>query len=1357
MVTRTISTKLAIEGESEYRASLSRINTEIKTLQSALKLTESQYQNNANSMAALTAKGESLTRLYEAQKSKVAELKSALENAKSAEQNYASQKAELTAKIEANNKALEALKSTSGDTTKEQAALNAENKQLTEELGKCEANLIAAEKGVNNWQTQLNNAEATLNDLDAEIQQNDKYLDEAKESADGCATSIDQYGNKTESATDATKDLNDALAAAGLIAALKKTADAIEACISAAADFEFSMSGVAAISGATAEEMEILNSKAKEIGATTMYTAQQAAESMQYMALAGWSAAEMIEGIDGVISLAAASGEDLSQVCDIVTDALTAFGLTASDTSRFVDVLASTAANSNTTVHLLGEAFKYAAPVAGALGYSVEDVAVAMGLMANNGIKGGMAGTALRNVFSALADEVKLTGAAFGEATIITTNADGSMKDLSRTIDDLRYYFGQMTQAEQVNNAQALAGQRAYAGLLAILNTTEDDFNTLTAAINESTGAAKQMQDIRMDNFTGQVTLLKSAWDAVKVSLGEQLLPALTSVAAAATDVLSWTADMIEKNQWLAPAITAVAIALGTLAAAVAAYVVVQKIATAAAAAFTAILQANPIFLAVTAIAALAAGVGVLALCLKKEAVPEVNSLNTAVDNMKSSFAEAAKECKSTETSVLGTANIASSYIDRLSELEKQTSMTAAEQDEYRTIVDKLRYLLPDVNIELNEQTGLLIGGAESIRRQVDAWKELAIQEALQKQFTAELEAYADAEAAAEIARVRLSSAEAEAVQLAEELKVVYAEYSAITRELSDLERDGTISRNEYKEASAALKEEQSSLQEQMATLYDEIKNNENAQKDLAGAIAESEAAIEEYKGPVEDARAAIDSYNEQLQRNTELQGENAAANSAAASEISDRIDRLAEAYKECYDAAYDSISGQIGLFDTFAASISEDTNTVEKMMQIWAEQTQNLAEYTENLRRAAEYGVDQGLVLSLSDGSTESAGYIATIVAKIEELGGTTEGMSTEAAAFVSEFNASFARTAEARESFADTVAKIETDFDNVISSLEQTAANVNFSGFTDAMNAAFSNVGVDFNTIGVDAGSGLASGISTTSSRVSTESKNMAQGAIDAAKSTLESHSDSRVMIGVGKDFVGGMITGVKSREPELKDLVRQAFEAIDTDVKRITTQTCKAAVDEFGKLPAAVRSKLQELKNTISRETSSMPSAMQNTGVQIVDGMIYGMNSRSSSLYSVVRSIVNNAIAAARAAAATASPSRKTTKIFEDVGEGMIVGLERKREKVAETARKVVDEALSLDISDKINRAIGKIDDTIPYLGQPDFKGGDVINNNINLEVHMDGVTVREKADIDEFTDALFDKVRREIRIRGNNALW
>lgn len=281
--------------------------------------------------------------------------------------------------------------------------------------------------------------------------------------------------------------------------------------VKTAADFQESMSKVSAISGATGDDLARLTDMAKHMGATTKFSASESAEAFQYMAMAGWKTEDMLSGISGIMNLAAASGEDLALVSDIVTDALTAFGLSASDSARFADVLAAASSNANTNVAMMGETFKYVAPVAGSLGYSAEDTAVAIGLMGNAGIKASQAGTSLRQILLGLQGGVELATKSTDSWVIEVENADGSMRNLNDVVVDLREAFADMTDAQKASNAEAIAGKVGMSGLLAIVNASEGDFNKLTEAINNSNGVAKNMAETMQDNLNGKLTQLKSA------------------------------------------------------------------------------------------------------------------------------------------------------------------------------------------------------------------------------------------------------------------------------------------------------------------------------------------------------------------------------------------------------------------------------------------------------------------------------------------------------------------------------------------------------------------------------------------------------------------------------------------------------------------------------------------------------------------------------------------------------------------------------------------------------------------------------------------------------------------------------
>lgn len=379
------------------------------------------------------------------------------------------------------------------------------------------------------------------------------------------------------------------------------------AAVKTTADFESAMSNVQAISGATGEDMNSLKEKAREMGAQTKFSATEAGEAMSYMAMAGWKTEEMMSGISGIMNLAAASGEDLATTSDIVTDALTAFGLTAQDTEKFVDTLAATATNSNTNVSLLGESFKYCAPVCGALGYSAEDTSIALGLMANCGIKATNAGTALRAILTNMAKPTDAVEAAMSELRVSLTDSEGKMLSLRDLMANLRNGFGQsemsveeltesMNQlqtayengettadeyeeaqkkliesaygaegAEKARLAAMLAGKEGMSGLLAIVNATEGDLDKLTTAIDNSKDSAQNMADIMNDNLAGQLTILKSQCQELAISIGELLMPQIRNIVGSVQGVVDKLNRMSDHQKKLIVDIALLIAAIGPL------------------------------------------------------------------------------------------------------------------------------------------------------------------------------------------------------------------------------------------------------------------------------------------------------------------------------------------------------------------------------------------------------------------------------------------------------------------------------------------------------------------------------------------------------------------------------------------------------------------------------------------------------------------------------------------------------------------------------------------------------------------------------------------------------------------------
>lgn len=318
--------------------------------------------------------------------------------------------------------------------------------------------------------------------------------------------------------------------------------------IKVGSSFESGMSKVSAISGATGDELDALTDKAKEMGAKTKFSASEAADAFQYMAMAGWKTSDMLDGIEGIMNLAAASGEDLATTSDIVTDALTAFGLSASDSAHFADILAQASSNSNTNVSMMGETFKYVAPVAGALGFSAEDCAVAIGLMANSGIKASQAGTSLRQLFTNLVKPTDNMKTAMDELGISITDTDGNTKSLDTVMGDLRQSFSGLSESQKAQYAATLAGQEGMSGLLAIVNASDGDFASLKSSINNADGAAEKMAETMNDNLKGSITIAGSALEGFGISVYEKMEAPLKSAVDKGTEYINRMADAFKAD-----------------------------------------------------------------------------------------------------------------------------------------------------------------------------------------------------------------------------------------------------------------------------------------------------------------------------------------------------------------------------------------------------------------------------------------------------------------------------------------------------------------------------------------------------------------------------------------------------------------------------------------------------------------------------------------------------------------------------------------------------------------------------------------------------------------------------------------
>ena len=402
-------------------------------------------------------------------------------------------------------------------------------------------------------------------DLQREITETENNLDGLKKEMEDFGSVSDQ---KLKAVTSKMRDVGDKMASAGKTLTTHVTAPLVGlgvAAVKTTADFDKQMSKVQSIAGATGKDFDDLRNKAREMGSKTKFSASEAGEAFEYMAMAGWKTEDMLEGVEGIMNLAAASGENLGTTSDIVTDALTAFGLEAKDSGHFADVLAAASSNANTNVSMLGESFKYAAPVAGALGINAEDTSIALGLMANSGIKASQAGTNLRTGLTNMAKPTKQMREYMDKYNIaLVENEDGSI-NLRKTMVSLREKMGNLSESEQAAAASAIFGKNSMDGWLAIINASDKDFNNLTSAIDNCDGSAENMAENMQDNLAGQLTILKSQLEELAISFGDLLMPVVRDVVSTVQSFVDKLNSLSESQKQTILRIAEIVAAVGPL------------------------------------------------------------------------------------------------------------------------------------------------------------------------------------------------------------------------------------------------------------------------------------------------------------------------------------------------------------------------------------------------------------------------------------------------------------------------------------------------------------------------------------------------------------------------------------------------------------------------------------------------------------------------------------------------------------------------------------------------------------------------------------------------------------------------
>lgn len=845
-----------------------------------------------------------------------------------------------------------------------------------------------------------------------------KTMDEAGEGAKG-------FGEKSVEALDAVESV---LATAGIAKALGEIKDAYMDCINTAGDFEASMSNVEALSGASGDELEALSDKAKEMGATTKFTAGESADALSYMALAGWNTQSMLEGISPVLNLAAAANMDLAQASDIVTDYLTAFGLKASDTTHFVDVMAYAMAHSNTDVIQLGEAYKACASTATFLGYSVEETTAVLATMANAGVKGGEAGTALNAIFTRLATNTKKCGDELANYGVNIYDAQGNMQSLSSILTGIAGVWGDLTDQEQANLAKTIAGTNQYSKLQTIMAGCSEaaaeggqSFSDYTAALNNCAGSADKMAGTMLDNMNGRLVLMQSAADGLKIAIGEDLTPTMSGLYDVGAQVLGWMQGFVEENPGVIKGIAAGTVTLGGLAGAITAVNAALKLSKVLAPTLTTVAP-------VLGTAALAAGgvAAVVALLSSaaNDTVPSVQELTTAAQNMGSAMKEAGTDYDTTLSSMEATASVADQYIGKLEAIEAATGGNTAGNTEYHDTLARLSALVPSLADDIDLETDSIKGGTEALRQHTDAYVADAKAQARQDYLNTLYEKYRDVLSESAENEVKLNAAKAKVEKSNAGMVTSYDKLLA-TLSMTDEQFKltyGTVQDLPWRTMSEDVQQLRSEYLSYSADLVTARREVEN----YTEAMAQDQEAVDAAQTEYQEAAAAINGMADAQDSAADSAEDVAAALSAAQNSIQGII----SAYNEAYDAALKSVSGQYDLWDTaekiVATSASSINSALESQITYWDSYNQNL----ESLNaRAADIDGLSAVIASFADGSKDSVNAIA--------------GMASASDADLAKMVQNYQELQEAQKTTSESMADLETGMSNAMDEIAQNVAD--------------------------------------------------------------------------------------------------------------------------------------------------------------------------------------------------------------------------------------------------------------------------------------------------------------------------
>ena len=996
MSIRKISTRIAIDGEAEFKAAVTSINSELRKMSSELKLVEAEYKGNANTAEALEKKLKALQDMQEAQTKKTEELKKATENAKKAQEAYANKIDEIKSKLAAVQSEMDELSKSTDDTSEQMAALTEEQAKLSSELDTAQGKYDAATRGVNNWEAQLNRSKATSAELNREIEDTSGYLDEAKNSADGCAKSIDEFGKKTKEAgkkgSTAINTLAEAIVATGLAKGIKEIVDAMTDCVEASMEFESAIAGVYKTVEGTPEQLQKIADGIKQMSMEIPASVSEIAGVAEAAGQLGIATNDVLSFTETMVNLGVATNMTAEEAATALARFANITGMTADNYDRLGSTIVALGNNFATTESQITEMSTRIASAGRLAGLSEPQILALSAAMSSVGIQAEAGGTAMTQTLNAIstfvakggADLEKIAQVAGMTAQEFAAAWNGDpITALTAFIDGVAQLGESGGNAISVLDELGMSGVRQ-SNMIRSLSLASDMFSESIAVANQAWAentALTEEAEKRYATTESKVKMLKNSFDGLKIAVGDELKPALDKIATAGTKAFAWATDFVKENPSVVKALTGIAAAAATVTTVFIGWQAISKllpVLTSMISAFNAALAANPAGLIAVGVSALVAAIAALALTAE-DATGTYQDFIREVEESRTAYQETVAAMEEEHS----TAQELAAQIAVLAEKENKT---AVEKQQLIELTNQLNAIVPDLGLAYDSVT-------DSLNMTVEAMMGL----------------------------IKAQQQRDELVEKAKRAIEVQKQMAEITERLAAAESELTAAKEAATNADDKRSRFDRRREREENARTTRIYMAQKAYDDLTEQLKLLEAEYDELTGVANTANDAM--------TNTD-----AATTAANLHAVGEALVSLSEQYASAQAAAYESLSSQIGMFEEVGKIASRSIDDVTKAFD---SQIEYFTSYADNLAKAMEMGLDEGLVKQLSDGSKESAAILQGLVEAGEEK--------------IADLNEKFKAVEESKQTLADTMAEAELNFkqqcDQIVLDAEAMVAGLDLS----------------------------------------------------------------------------------------------------------------------------------------------------------------------------------------------------------------------------------------------------------------------------------------------------------------------